>query len=142
MALAGVPLTHDDLDLVEAARAVINANYEYQRHHIGAAVRMGDGSVFTGVHLEAHVGRIAVCAEAVAIGTALSSGAREIKTVVAVMHSPEAGEPRVVSPCGMCRELISDYGPQADVILPGENGALMKVPVLSLLPAKYTRAAP
>lgn len=142
MTLDGVPLTDDDLALVEAARAVIKANYEYERHHVGAAVRMGDGSIFTGVHLEAHIGRIAVCAEAVAIGTAQSSGAREVKAVVAVVH-PHDGtdEPWVASPCGMCRELISDYGPQAEVILPNENGSLVKVAVLSLLPAKYTRDA-
>jgi cytidine deaminase len=63
--------------LLAAARQVIAANYEYDRHHIGTAVRMSDGRVFVGVHVEAHVGRITPCAEAVARGAALSAGARD-----------------------------------------------------------------
>ena len=140
MSLHGVPLTDDDLALVEAARTAIKTNYEYKRHHVGAAVRTGDGRIFTGVHLEANVGRIAVCAEAVAIGTAESSGARDVRTVVAVVHPHEGiDEPWIVSPCGMCRELISDYGPDAEVILSDDTGSPMKVKVLDLLPAKYIR---
>ncbi len=140
MALHGAALTDGDLALVEAARDVISANYEFERHHVGAAVRMGDGSVYTGVHLETNVGRIAVCAEAIAIGTAESSGARDVRTVVAVVHPRDGvGEPRIIAPCGMCREMISDYGPHAEVIVLDETGSLVKVPVLDLLPAKYTR---
>jgi hypothetical protein len=44
----------------------------------------------------------------------------------------------VVSPCGICRELITDYGPQAWVIVPGAHGA-EKVLIAELLPNKYTR---
>jgi cytidine deaminase len=39
----------------------------------------------------------------------------------------------------MCRELISDFGPDAWVILPSVAGPPEKVPVLDLLPAKYAR---
>ena len=134
-------LTYSDQALIEAARDVIVANYEYGRHHLGAAVLMTDGRVFTGVHLEANVGRVAVCAEAIAIGNAISAGSRGIDLIVAVSHphlDDTPKEPWVVAPCGICRELISDYGINADVIIPGEDG-LIKVPVISLLPAKYTQ---
>jgi cytidine deaminase len=145
MALRATALTAGDEELVAAARQVIGANYELDRHHIGAAVRMRDGRVFVGVHVEANVGRIALCAEAVALGAALSAGARGVETVVAVAH-PAAhqarGEAWVVAPCGMCRELISDFGPDAWVILPSADGSLTKVGVLDLLPAKYSRQRP
>ena len=62
---------------------------------------MRDGGVFAGIHIEAHVGRVTLCAEAVALGTALSAGARDIETVVAVAHPgphDTATEVRVVSP--------------------------------------------
>ena len=143
MAMRLVALIEDDEQLLAAARQVIAANYERGRHHIGAAVRMSAGRVFVGVHVEADVGRIAVCAEAVALATALSAGARGAQTVVAVAH-PHTNDTdrglRVVAPCGMCRELISDFGPDAWVILPSAEGALGRVPVLDLLPAKSARA--
>jgi cytidine deaminase len=145
MALRAMALTQGDEELVAAARQVIGDNYEHGRHHIGAAVRMRDGRVFAGVHVEANVGRIALCAEAVALGTALSAGARGVETVVAVAH-PAAHESRseawVVAPCGMCRELISDFGPDAWVIMPSAEGPPVKVGVLDLLPAKYSRRRP
>jgi len=140
MDFAQQPLENADNELLDAARRVISANYEHGRFHVGAAVRMGDGRVFTGVHVEANVGRVTLCAEAVAIGAALSSGARDVQAVVAVAHPHPRDEPRspwVVSPCGMCRELISDFGPEAWVIIPTDRGAPVKVRVLDLLPAKY-----
>jgi cytidine deaminase len=71
--MRAVALAEGDELLLAAARQVIAANYEYDRHHIGAAVRMSDGRVLVGVHVEAHVGRITLCAEAVALGAALSA---------------------------------------------------------------------
>ena len=136
-----LPLTVEDEQLIAEARAAIARGYRYGWHHIGAAVRMGSGRVFTAVHLEANVGRVAVCAEAVAIGRAIAEGERDFATIVAVRH-PHAGEVdrriRVVSPCGMCRELIGDYGPEAQVIF-AAGDEVGKCRVGDLLPAKYTR---
>jgi cytidine deaminase len=141
MPLRTLALTPDDERLVTAARRIIADNYEHGRHHLGAAVRMRDGRVFAGIHVEAHVGRITVCAEAVALGAALSAGARGVGTVVAVAHEARAEAP-VVSPCGMCRELIGDFGLDAWVIIPSVEGPPRKVAVPDLLPAKYTRVDP
>ncbi len=142
MSLHSITLTDDDRMLVATALQVIAANYEQDRHRIGAAVRMRDGRVFTGIHVEAHVGRVTLCAEAVALGTALSAGARDVDAVVAVAHpgpNDSASEVQVVSPCGMCRELVSDFGPQAWFILSAGDSGASKVPVRDLLPAKYAR---
>lgn len=139
-----VVLSADDEELVAAARSVIAANYEYGRHEIGAAVRTRSGKVFAGIHVEANVGRITVCGEAVALGAAFSAGQRGIDTVVAVAHPhPHERVPEswVVAPCGMCRELISDYDDGADVIMPAGD-ALGKVSVLDLLPFKYSNDPP
>ena len=74
------------------------------------------------MHLEATVGRIALCAEAVALGRAATeAGDTEVDTIVAVYHpGPDAADQtaRVVAPCGMCRELIADYAPNARVLVP------------------------
>ncbi len=87
-------------------------------------MRTRDGRIITGVNIDAYLGRIAVCAEAIAIGRAITEhGDHGIETIVAVRH-PKPGEPgkvAVVSPCGICRELIHDYDAKAKVIVP-DNG--------------------
>lgn len=117
-------------ELVESARAIIATRFKQDYHHIGCALRTRSGQVFSAVHLEANVGRIAVCAEAVTIGMAAAAGDTEIETIVAVDYRGN-----IVSPCGMCRELISDYADDCMVIVSED----VIVPILELLPRKYTR---
>jgi cytidine deaminase len=45
----------------------------------------------------------------------------------------------VVAPCGICRELMSDYAPDAEVIAPGAEGP-ERASIRTLLPNKYARA--
>jgi cytidine deaminase len=84
---------------------------------------------------------MAVCAEAVALGQAVTQGESGIDTVAAVRH-PAPGEKSrdivVVSPCGACRELLWDYDRNARVIVPGPNGP-HSVPIGELIPNKYSR---
>jgi cytidine deaminase len=136
-------LTADDDRLVTAApgRRVVGDSSEPERHRLGAAVRMRDGRVFAGVHVEAYVGRITLRADAVALGAARPVGARGVATVVAVAHWPGARHP-AVSPCGVCRELVSDYGLDVSVIIPSVQGPPRKVAVLDVLPAKYAWGDP
>jgi cytidine deaminase len=123
-------LNNKDLALIGEARAIIAKRFKQDYHHVGAALRTRSGKVFAAVHLEAYVGRIAVCAEAVAIGMAAADGDTDIETIVAVNRHGH-----IVSPCGMCRELISDYSPNCFVILAEDR----MVSVGELLPEKYTR---
>ena len=107
-------------------------------------MRTRSGKIFTGVNLDAYLGRMAVCAEAVALGRAIVDlGDAGIDTIVAVRHPPPGDKDqtiKVVSPCGACRELIFDYDPKARVIVPnGKSPAV--VPIAELLPNKYTPGA-
>ena len=119
-----------DRQLIQAARDVIAARFRQDYHHVGAALRTRSGRVFAAVHLEANVGRVAVCAEAVALGMAAAAGDTQVDTIVAVDRRGH-----IVAPCGMCRELLSDYAPDSRVIL-GEERA---VQITALLPEKYQR---
>jgi cytidine deaminase len=96
------------------------------------------------VNIDAYIGRIAVCAEAIAIGRAITeTGDRGIETIVAVRH-PKPDEPgsiAVVSPCGICRELIHDYDAKAQVIVPDNGRAPKVVTIDELLPNKYRRGS-
>lgn len=122
-----------DEKLLELARELARTRFKLDAHHVFAAIRTTSGAIFPGVHLEATVGRIAVCAEAVALGNAAVAGDTAVETMVAVNRNGD-----VVSPCGMCRELILDYAPAAEVIVLGSSG-LERVPLASLLPNKYHR---
>jgi cytidine deaminase len=135
-------LTAKDKELIAAATEAITSRYRNDWQEVGAAMRTRDGRVVTGVNLDAYVGRGAVCAEAIAIGTALTEkGDNGIDTIVAVRHPKpgEKGKVAVVSPCGTCRELIHDYDAKARVIVPdGKNGPTVTT-IGALLPNKYRR---
>jgi cytidine deaminase len=123
-----------DHELIQAARDLIDARYVEGRHQIGAALRTRSGALHVGVHVEANCGRITLCGEAVAIGAAATAGDTDIVQIVAVTESGD-----IVPPCGMCRELISDYAPAALVVLDDGRGP-HAVPVLDLLPSKFDGA--
>jgi cytidine deaminase len=120
-----------DEELIKIARDLAEQRYVEGRHHVFAALRTRAGRLHSGAHIEAKIGRIAVCAEAIAIGAAATAGDTDIAVIVAVTESGD-----VVPPCGMCRELIRDYSPGALVIV-RKHGILQTVPVAELLPVEY-----
>jgi cytidine deaminase len=123
----------EDLKLIEAARSIIALRSRPESHEVGAALRTRSGKIFVAVNVKANVGRVSVCAEAVAIGMAAAAGDTDIEMIVAVDHKG-----RVISPCGMCREMISDYAPQAGVIVSGDDG--MEIfQIADLLPHKFCK---
>lgn len=135
-------LTDKDKELIDAATRAIKSRYRNDWQEVGAALRTRDGRLVVGVNLDAYVGRGAVCAEAVAIGTALTDkGDQGIETIVAVRHPKpgEAGDIAVVSPCGACRELIHDYDAKARVIVPDGKSGPSVTTIADLLPNKYRR---
>jgi len=139
MEMKTLPITIEDEQLIKAAKDTVLKYYKYRKHHIGAALRTKSGKIFTAVHLEANVGRVAVCAEAIVIGKAISEGENEFDTIVAVRHpnpNEQNLEIRVVSPCGICRELISDYGADIKVIF-SDNNEVKKCVVSDLVPYKF-----
>ncbi|MBC8180371.1 cytidine deaminase [candidate division KSB1 bacterium] len=119
-------MVESDEKLITKAGSIIRKRYKEGFHEVGAALRTKSGNEFSAVH-------IAICAEAIAIGMAAAEGDTEIDTIVAVNSQGE-----VVSPCGMCRELISDYSPEAKVIIK-ENNKHEIVAISELLPKKYKR---
>ena len=135
-------LNDADRALVEAASEAIRKRYRYDWQEVGAAIRTRSGKIFAGVSLDAYLGRMAVCAEAVALGRAVTDlGETGIDIIVAVRHPKptEADQTvTVVSPCGACREMIWDYDRNARVIVPSRNGPVI-VTIAELLPNKYSR---
>jgi cytidine deaminase len=140
----GKKLGKPDRALIAAASAAIKQRYRDDWQEVGAALRTRSGKIFTGVNLDAYLGRMAVCAEAVALGRAVVDlGEAGIDTIVAVRHPSPVEKDQtiaVVSPCGACRELIFDYDPRARVIVPNGRSPAV-VPIGELLPNKYSRGS-
>lgn len=140
---ASSAINDSDAELIAAATKAISQRYRNDWQEVGAAMRTRDGRIVTGVNIDAYIGRIAVCAEAIAIGRSITeTGDHGIETIVAVRHPKpgEGGSIAVVSPCGICRELIHDYDPKARVIVPN-GGAPAVTTIGELLPNKYRRGA-
>ena len=129
----------DDAELLDTAQRLLDRVHTPGRHEVATALRTADGQVFTGVHVEGSCRRSSICAEGVALGTARGSGPLDVVAVVSVQVKP-ADRFRVIAPCGVCRELISDYSPDARVWLtrPGDD-AVVVARALDLLPEKSVR---
>jgi cytidine deaminase len=139
--LPDIVLTDGDHELIAAANAALKNHYRPFWHTVAAAIRSKDGRIWTGLHIGTTVGRLSVCAEAVAFGRALLDGDGTIQTAVAVRHPKPEEENRelaVVSPCGACREMILDHAPDATIIV-NDTNVLIKLPVRTLLPLPYRR---
>lgn len=122
-----VPLTEVDVELVWAAQAVIANNADDNgRHSVGAAVRDSAGRIHVGVNLAHFTG--GPCAELVALAAARAAGGREPVTIVAVRRDGS-----VIGPCGRDRQVLLDYHPDIEVIMPLDPTP-MKIAARELLP--------
>jgi cytidine deaminase len=131
-----------DVELLRRAENLLRKVWTAGRHEVATALRTRDGAVHTGVHVEGSCRRSSICAEGVALGAARAAGAPlgDVASVVSVQIKP-AGQLRIIAPCGVCRELISDYSPQATVWLTRpDTDEVVAVQALDLLPAKSQRA--
>jgi len=125
-------LDKNDLELIEAAVNILKANFHPIKHQIGCALRTESRKIYTSVNIKSS--GYGPCAEAVAIGSAISNGDKNIISIVAVKKIDE--DYPVLSPCGNCRQLIIDYAHNANVILNFE-GQSLKTKASQLLPGPY-----
>ena len=132
-----------DVDLLDRAQRLLGQVWTAGRHEVATALRTAGGDVFVGVHLEGSCRRSSICAEGVALGAARAGLARGtrllVDSVVSVQVKP-ADRFRIIAPCGVCRELISDYSPGARIWLTSPaSGEIRSVRALDLLPDKSDR---
>lgn len=126
-------LSERDYELIAEAQKAIRLNYdqEHDHHTVGAAIRCKNGRVYVGVNLYSLHG---ACAEQVAIGTAITNGERDFDVIVAVRG--KEGE-EIIPPCGNCRQILHDYMPDCEIIVP-VCGVPKKIKAEELLPFSYS----
>lgn len=119
--------------LVEAARAAQRrAHAPYSNYQVGAALETEDGAVFTGCNVENASYGLGMCAERVAVGTAVAAGHRRFVRVVVTSDSDPPA-----SPCGACRQVLAEFALGAEVIAVGPRQT-MTWTVAGLLPDAFT----
>ncbi len=120
--------------LLKAARAALEKAYApYSRLRVGAALLTAAGGIFTGANVENASFGLTLCAERAAIAAAVAAegpGMR-IRALAVASDSPGA-----FPPCGACRQVILEFGPQALVIFPGPDGPVA-TSLEELLPAGF-----
>ncbi len=113
--------------LVEAARRAQQQAYApYSNFRVGAAVLGDDGRVFPGCNVENGSFGLTVCAERNAVAAAVVAGARPVAVAVV---APVAA----TTPCGACRQVLSEFAAEMPVILAVEEGDERQVEKLDLL---------
>lgn len=99
----------DEALLDKARRVALAAHAPYSRFRVGAAVRAG-GKIYLGCNVENASYGLTMCAERVAIFTAIADGARRIDAVaVACIDAPPDDLPDSLVPCGACRQVMAEF---------------------------------
>ena len=109
-------LNEQDMEVLRQAIEASNRLYVRGIQEVGAAVRTAAGQIFSGIHFETAGGFANVCGEITAICCMVSAGHRDLDTVAAVWRDSN-GKHYLLPPCGRCREVISDFNPNAWVIV-------------------------
>jgi homotetrameric cytidine deaminase len=90
--------------LAAAEAAMRNAHAPYSEFKVGAALRAGSGSIYSGANVENAAYPQGQCAEASAIGALVAAGEREIAAIAVVAEQRD-----VCPPCGGCRQRLSEF---------------------------------
>jgi cytidine deaminase len=110
-------MTWDNL-VAAAWKARESAYAPYSNFPVGAALLASDGRIFAGCNVENISFGLTVCAERVAIGSAITAGARQF---VAIAVVADTGVP--ISPCGACRQVLAEFGVQ-QIVLANRSGSI------------------
>jgi cytidine deaminase len=118
--------------LIERALSARERAYApYSNYHVGAALLAGSGEIYEGANVENAVYPVGICAERTALVKAVSEGERRFTAIAVATHNGG-------SPCGMCRQMLSEFGLDLQVLLVDGAGAIAYEATLrDLLPRAF-----
>jgi len=120
-------------ELIEAATRVRENSYApFSDFRVGAALETDDGEIIAGCNVESASYGLTVCAERVAIWKAISEGKRKIKHIAVVADTED-----LTPPCGVCRQIIWEFGGDIPVVLANLKGKVETVQMKDLLPRAF-----
>jgi cytidine deaminase len=120
--------------LLRSAKTVMkNAHAPYSKFRVGAAVLLSNGKIFSGCNVENASYGMTNCAERTAIFSAVAQLGPKFE-IRAVSVVNDQGVP--CSPCGACRQVIYEFGPDAIVFFQGSKGP-KQAHITKLLPEGF-----
>lgn len=126
-----------DSQLCKAAQEAMKNSYApYSDFCVGAAVLCNDGSVYTGCNIENSSFSATVCAERTAIFKAVSDGKRHFEKI-AISGGKNGKISGACPPCGICRQVLSEFCPPDFQILLVTPDAYEKYTLSELLPKAF-----
>ena len=115
----------------KAADATKNAYAPYSHFQVGAALLTETGEVYTGVNVENGSFGATICAERTACVKAVSEGHRKFRAIAVASSEGTA------SPCGICRQFLSEFSIDMDVITRNDDDHLVVRKLSELLPDDF-----
>ena len=120
-------------DLIrEATKARENASAPFSKFKVGAALQTKSGKVYYGCNVENSTYGLTVCAERVALFSAIASGDRQFSAIAVVTQSDEPS-----TPCGACRQVMWEYCGDIPVTLANLDGKRVEHKLSSLFPFPF-----
>ncbi|HEY0069055.1 MAG TPA: cytidine deaminase [Chloroflexia bacterium] len=128
----------NDEDLIQLALDARSRAYTpYSHFRVGAALLAGNGKVYTGCNIENAAFSPTICAERVAIGSAIAAGEQPCSfTTIAI--AADNSEP--TTPCGVCRQVLFELAPGLRVIMvaaPELGEGKLEMTIEELLPRGF-----
>jgi cytidine deaminase len=119
--------------LIDAATEARNHAYApYSRFPVGAALQTEDGTIFRGCNVENISYGATICAERNAVFQAVAAGHRKFRAIAVV-----ADLPAPVTPCGLCRQVLGEFGGETQVICANLKQDVLVGTVGALLPDAF-----
>ncbi|MDR0734277.1 MAG: cytidine deaminase [Elusimicrobiota bacterium] len=97
--------------LIKTAVAVMRNSYSpYSRYKVGAAAQGASGKIYAGTNVENASYGLTVCAERIAVFSAVAAGERGIKAIAIAVAPPRAAKAKADPvPCGACRQVLEEF---------------------------------
>jgi len=122
-------------DLATAARrAAAHAYCPYSRFPVGAAVLTDRGEIFAGCNVENASYGLTICAERNAVFQSVAQGQGRLVIQALVVYTPT---PEPTAPCGACRQVLNEFGPDAEVRSICDGEAALRYRLGELLPSAF-----
>jgi cytidine deaminase len=123
------------LHLHESAKEAREHAYApYSHYRVGAALLTADGEQFLGANVENASYSVTMCAERVALGSAVAAGHRDFEAIAIAVDGSNG------PPCGSCRQALAEFAPDLRVVFSNE-GRLIEMSLRELLPAQFDTEA-
>jgi cytidine deaminase len=120
----------------KAIEARKKAYAPYSKFKVGAALLTKRGKVYTGANVENSAYGLTVCAERVAVFKAMNNGDKDfVKIVVVADKNPP------ITPCGACRQVLSEFARDLEVVCVNLKGKVDRYSLKELLPEAFGKGS-